>query len=208
MSDLPVSTQDVTLYDPDGNPLAVQDVFGEKILKVLPITESGIAAIDVRTLGQKLSDDGRLYYVSSNVFSLPGNINENGFFLFRNPAGSGRTVRLKNLLGALATTSAFSIVVRTYDTPTLTSDGTALTIGRANPAAGSVSTSQVFINPVATAFGTFRQAFAFNNNFSISLFLDFERQIPQAGVVLLTIQKSSAAGVDTTFNLDWGEQDV
>lgn len=108
--------------------------------------------------------------------------------LFRNPSGSGKTVKLMRLtLSNLHTVTSF-IRVRGYGSPTITSDGTALD-ENCTKFGASAGSAQAFSSPTISANGT-RIAQWVIPAFSNALIIPLEQWfiLPETATVLITGQ--------------------
>lgn len=75
--------------------------------------------------------------------------------LFRNPAGSGKTVYLQRLQILLTNTGNSSGVIRGYISPTITTNGTTLTPVNTNVGGGGAATIvNAYSSPTLSALGT------------------------------------------------------
>jgi hypothetical protein len=105
----------------------------------------------LRTSEQQLALENKVFITSFEITTV--GTTEIPVFLFRNPSGSGKTVKLIRLTLTNFTTVNSFIRVRAYLSPTITADGTGLTeacthIGQAGPV------SVTFSSPTASANGT------------------------------------------------------
>lgn len=155
-----------------------------------------------RTNAQQLAVENKLFSTNWEVSSI--GTTEIPVVLFRNPSGSGKTVKFDRLtMSNFATVNSF-IRIRAYGAPTVTSDGTGLTeicthVGQAGPS------SVTFSSPTVSANGTrFAQweIPAFQNALIIPLDLLFI--LDANAEILLTAQ---ADGTNRVFagSLIWAE---
>lgn len=144
---------------------ALQTQPGVDIGDVTINNSTGAAAVNVQDGGNSLTIDGVTYTgeqdlaLKNQVFSTNFEITglgtaETPVALFRNPTGSGKTVKLIRLtLVNLSTSASVYLNVRAYGGPTVTTDGTGLTevcthVGQAGPV------SVTFSSPTVSANGT------------------------------------------------------
>lgn len=124
--------------------------------------------------------------------------------LFRNPSGSGKTVKLFRLtMSNLHTVTSF-IRVRAYGAPTVTSDGTALTES-CTFFGGSAPSSEMFSSPTISSNGSRISQWvipAFSNALIIPL--DFMFILPANTQLLLTAQADGTNRV-IGASLIWAE---
>lgn len=96
----------------------------------------------------------KLYYISEN-FNLAASGTEARAFLIRNPNGSGKIIRLTDLQVILTNTVGAIAIVRMYHGPTITANGTALTIRNASHGGSPGATGMnAYSGPTISANGT------------------------------------------------------
>lgn len=104
-------------------------------------------------LWQRQATAGMGYAVTTNNI-LIANANENDFLLLKNPAGSGKTIRVERIIfGSDENQANKSTFFRTYRDPTITGNGTALTINNLKKG-GSAGVMTAFKIPIISARGT------------------------------------------------------
>lgn len=133
-----------------------------------------------------LSDASRIFTSNFEVSSI--GTTELPVALFRNPSGSGKTVKLiRFTFSNLHTVTSF-IRVRAYASPTITSDGTGLD-ELCTKFGGSAGTAQVFSSPTVSANGT-RVAQWVAPAFATPAIipLDYFFILPETATILLTAQ--------------------
>lgn len=74
--------------------------------------------------------------------------------LFRNPSGSGKTVKLKRLIYNNSHTVSSNLRIRVYVDPTVSSDGTGVTEVALDIGSGNTPGAEVFSSPTTSANGT------------------------------------------------------
>lgn len=98
-----------------------------------------------------LADAGKVFSTNWEVSAI--GTTEIPIVLFRNPSGSGKTIKLIRLtISNLHTVTSF-IRVRAYGAPTVTSDGTGLD-ENCTKFGGSAGSAQAFSSPTISANGT------------------------------------------------------
>ena len=146
------------------------------------------------------ANDDSNYADASKVFSANFEVSSIGtteipVALFRNPSGSGKTVKLIRLtLSNFHTVSSF-IRVRAYVAPTVTSDGTGLTEGCTN-IGGAAASAETFSSPTISANGTRIGQWsvaAFQNALVVPL--DFIFIVPANTTMLITGQADGSSRV-------------
>jgi len=133
-----------------------------------------------------LADAGKVFTTNWEVSSI--GTTEVPIALFRNPSGSGKTVKLIRLtLSNLHTVTSF-IRVRAYGAPTITSDGTALSENSTKFGA-SAGSAEAFSSPTISANGT-RIAQWLVPSFSNALIIPLDQFfiLPETAVILITGQ--------------------
>lgn len=133
-------------FSQGADPVAIyNDLLGNQ----LTVNTDGTAA--TRNNDQQLAEENKVFSTNWEVSAI--GTTEIPVVLFRNPLGSGKTVKLIRLtVSNLHTVTSF-IRVRAYGGPTITADGTGLTevcthVGQAGPV------SVTFSSPTASANGT------------------------------------------------------
>lgn len=96
--------------------------------------------------------NGMGYVATSNGISIAG-VAEVPFFLLKNPNGSGKTVRFSVVELGVEASTAFPSVFRIYRNPTITSNGTSVTINNLLNG-GAASAITTFKQPTISANGT------------------------------------------------------
>ena len=162
---------------------------------------------DTRNLKQQWALDGKLFTVSTNVITLGGASTETAFILIRNPASSGKNLFINSMHFRLATNSSYFVILRKYDTPTVTSDGTELTSFN-ELSTGPAAVSKWFVTPTVSANGTFRNAFSTTEQFPIGIDYELSRVVEENQELLLTVKKNSSSNTDFIATIYFGEDDV
>lgn len=141
--------QEVNLRDAAGAELVGQKTSSASLPVVIPSLQ---AEYLLKTSTQQLALDNKLFTMNFEVSGV--GVTEIPVALFRNPSGSGKTVRLVRLtISNLHQTANAFIRVRAYGAPTVTSDGTTAGgvcthVGQAGP------TSVSFTSPTVSGNGT------------------------------------------------------
>lgn len=138
--------EEVNLRDSTGAELVGAKTSSASLPVVIALDQS---EYPVLTSEQKLAIDNKVFSTNWEVSAI--GTTEIPVVLFRNPSGSGKTVKLIRLtMSNLHTVSSF-IRVRAYGSPTLLTDGTGLTelcthVGQAGPASTTFSSPTVIVN--------------------------------------------------------------
>jgi len=149
-----------------------------------------------------LADAGKVFIMNFEVGSI--GTTEIPLALFRNPSGSGKTVKLIRITFTNLTTVNGFVRIRAYASPTITSDGTALS-ELCTKFGGAAGASEAFSSPTLSANGTRLSQWnipAFSNALIIPLDQFFI--LPETSVIAITGQ---ADGTNRTIgaSLIWAE---
>lgn len=126
-------------------------------LKVSQAASSGTPA---QEYGQAIYWAGQGFHVTTNHVAVAGTA-ENPFFYLTNPNASGKTVRITDInVGTSKGGTSVSTKFRVYRDPTVTANGTALTIVKAKKSQAAASVCSAFLSPTTTANGTIFASFA------------------------------------------------
>jgi hypothetical protein len=170
MADLPVTSDDGAL------PVAITDPVSLNILAVEvdgSITAGEVVVMEVET--------GKGFSVVSEV--LPVAATETAVFLIKNPNASGKNLKLLNLIMGLSpsvgSATGNNDVFRLYVDPTITTNGTALTVSNLNSETSPPATVMTaFSSPTIAANGTKLAAYDVSSSGGSTL-------IPQGGTRIL-----------------------
>jgi len=142
------------LFDEDGNPVTVIDDAGVFRLAV-DAAFTGTVSADVRTLQEKLSDEGKVFMATSDIAGIASN-SEKAFIILKNPTGSAITIRIFSFV--VTSEHVTNPIYRFYKNPTITADGTALTATNSNFPSVTTAVGEPFFAPTVSAFGTLIEA--------------------------------------------------
>jgi len=127
---------------------------------------------------QRAAKDGRAFTVTTNKVLISGKT-ETDFFLLKNAAGSGKNVRIKNLLSSSGFSEEAETTVRVYKNPTIILNGTPLTINNLKASGGASVATTAFRTPTISNYergiliDTFQIASgSFVQDFDLALFLE------------------------------------
>jgi len=192
MADIPTSTDNVTIFDPTGTRYAEVTTDNE-----------------LKTWSKQVSYPWQYWVEQQKGFVLPATFTittkntEYDVFLLRNPLASGIDLHWwKFYLGS--TTTATTIILRAYRTPTITTNGTAQT-PRNLRLSGPASVVPVYAAPTIAARGTLMQNVLLNSN--NGTFIKIEElgyQIEPNEDMLITMEASSN-GTLTYITALWAE---
>lgn len=172
----------VTSYDTEGNPIA-----------------------DPQTLWQKMSRDGKAFTTLSGFVTIAA-ATETDFFLMRNPASSGRLVRLKEFFFTINGTATQSSIFRFYRAPTITAVGTPLTINKVLATSSVISPILAYETPTISSRGTLIQLFSVDFN-TRGRDQDLARYLPEGSDLLVTVQ-GSVGGIEHNILGVWAEEEI
>lgn len=143
MADLPINEN-------DAQPVAVVDRTDPTVQ--MAVNPDG--SIGQRTFQNTQAKALHLYATSANI-NLPTSGTETRMLLLRNPAASGKIVRVTTLRAWITNTTATQAIVRVYIAPTITATGT--TSATFSTYAGGGATTAValaYTGPTATVTGS------------------------------------------------------
>lgn len=155
------------------------------------------------TLWQKYSREGRGFTALSGFTTIP-NTTETDFLLFKNPVSSGSLVRLKEFLLTIGGTSAQRSIFRFYRNPTITANGTPLTVSKVLSTGIHANVLQVYQTPTISVRGSVIQLFAVDFNTYIRD-QDLARFITEGANLLLSVQ-GSANNIEHNVSAAWAEE--
>lgn len=159
------------LYDASGNPLKGQ----KTMVNSLPIV---IASDQIVPVSLSVSEETGFSAVFQKT--ITGSGTENNVLLLSNPAGSGKNIKLYMLTIGFSNTINIMATMRWYANPTVTANGTGLTIRRMKIGGSSSSACSAYDGPTTSATGTLyghllvsggpnNSAFVYNFNGSLVL---------------------------------------
>jgi hypothetical protein len=126
-------------------------------------------------------------------------------FVLKNPVSSGKLVRFQNFI--MCTNKGTALVranFRVYRAPTITSDGTALTINKIRTSQSASSVCSAFQLPTISARGTLVNKFSLSSDEFIRRFQDLGRYLEQNSNLLITFEAENA-GTTLSFMAEWLE---
>jgi hypothetical protein len=155
-------------------------------------------------------DVSSLYASQDKLYSIVSEINLSGTgevdaFLFRNPTGSGKVVYITKLIACLISSVSAEVRIRVYKSPTVTVNGTAVTVSPAR-IGGSPPASIVLCNSLPTISARGTQIRIFNSANSGTFTDDINsRIILEANTSLLITGQSTSTNKPLGLNLAWIE---
>lgn len=178
------------------------------------INETHLVDLDVEDLKTKLDTliSGDLWqretlagkgFTSITGFTTISNALENNFMLLRNPANSGKLVRLKDFLFTIGATNAQRSVFRIYRSPVITSLGTPLTIHKILSTQPNSSVCTSYQQPTISNRGTIIAINTIDFN-TLKRDLDLSRYLTPGGDILITVQ-ANTSGLEHNVTINWLE---
>lgn len=151
-----------------------------------------------------LTEDGKVFSFGTNLINM--GVAETPFLLFNNPVGSGKIISLLRIvIGANGNQSSGSIF-RFYFNPTITVNGTTLSIVNNRVGSSLTSIATAFSQPTASSNGTFAFPRVFPNAFgSVEIDLSW-KPILQAGVSALVTVAAAANNTPVHISFVWSEK--
>jgi hypothetical protein len=148
-----------------------------------------------QTYVQNLYNIGQGFHVATNTITVSGT-GENAFFYLTNPNASGKTVRITDIIigvdkGALFVVSQF----RFYRDPTITVNGTALTISKAKKSQSAASVCSAYSSPTASANGTLFKLMQVTSGLNNYECVEMEIIIEANEKLLITVQGGTTNSV-------------
>lgn len=201
MSDLPNTTQDVSIFDNESSNYA--DVTDDH--ELLTHDPDVLTALEDLTAATAWQTYGRFNqaFCASHELTL-GSSGQADVFLIKNPTASGISARIKDMVFGVQTPST-GITFRIYRDPTVTSDGTAHSEVnfRDTSVTGLV---QTFFLPTISARGEVFKQFDTNSSGTGTLIDEEELAlIVDEGEYLLLTAETSSANKTISFNISWAE---
>lgn len=144
----PITAQDVSLYSENDLPISsvvTADGLRRVAVEIPPITASG------ENKWQKACSDGKGFSVTTNHV-LIASTGDLPFLLIKNTNGSGKNIRIRNVYSAIEENEN-EFFVYIHSNPTITANGTVLTIAKMLTSGGA-SIATAFRAPTVSNLGT------------------------------------------------------
>lgn len=180
----------------------------------LQLTSAGLLKVDAaissssvasKTYWQQCVEAGRGFYVTTNFISISGTA-ETNFMLLRNASGSGKTVRIHQIhIGVRATVTGDNARIRIYRDPTVTANGSALTVRPILKSAPISAVMTAYTAPTTSALGTLLITRTLTQAWMDTMNLDETFYIQQNEIILFTIQPANT-GKDHNIMI-WFEEE-
>lgn len=158
------------------------------------------------SLWQKLVEDGQGFNVTTGT--LTSGTSETDILLLRNPVASGKHVRVKDFIPSiLEAGSNVRSIIRVYGGPTITLEGTALTINKKRTSQTDTSIATVFSLPTISARGSFVNEFTIDNSTIPLRDSQLSAWVEEGEDVLITFENTSN-NTDISIFTQWAEVDL
>jgi len=202
----PLTTQDVSIYDKDSNPIDVETVLTNKKALLVTLPEDLIIPVELQEDSWSvLVKDGKGFVATSDALTVTGST-ETDFMLLKNPASSGKYVRFKEFLFSIDSSTTQGSIVRFYRDPTITANGTSLAANKLKKSQSDTAVATIFKTPTISARGTLLEVFqiglgVFNRDLMIARFLEENENM------LVTVQ-GTKVNVVHALTVLWAETAV
>lgn len=126
-----------------------------------------------------LADSDKIFQISETI-TITGGGTENNFLLIRNPSGSGKRIKIIDITIGFTNTVSVLAIFKLYASPTITANGTAITIKPGRIGSGVPSSAMnAYSTPTISARGSQYLAFtvAGGPNIPASYHLDVDQSI-------------------------------
>ncbi len=155
------------------------------------------------TLWQEMTRDGHGFSAITNFVTIAGTT-ETDFMLIRNPAASGVLARLKEFIMTIGGSASNTSIFRFYRSPTVTSDGTPITVNKVLSIGTPTNQVLCFQTPTISARGTLVQLFAVDFE-SFSRDQELSRYLAEGSQLLVTVQ-GSVTNIEHNLVFTWAEE--
>jgi len=136
----------------------------------------------------------------------PSAASETDVILVKNPSGSGKKLYL-DVFEVLGLAVDFSSIIRIYSNPTITANGTAITVKNGNVGSGITSVMNAYKFPTISARGSLLYTGSFLKAVTASWFIEFAgRLLWNANNNLLITFEHSATNRDAVISAIWREK--
>lgn len=194
--------QEVNLRTAAGAELLGQQVSATSLPVVI---SSDQPEFPVKSSEQQLASDSKVFSVTGTLTGVGTSVTTPLYF--KNPTGSGKTAKLISLVLNNSTTVRSAIFFNIAYTPTVSANGTALTISSTVVGSGVTSGMNAYTLPTVTAGGTISARFMVGHSLvTTSLYIPLNSIIlvPENNAFLLTAS-GDAASRSLHFTLTWAE---
>lgn len=151
-----------------------------------------------------LTRAGKMFSTTTDVVSA-ASTNETPFLLFVNPVGSGKSVRLENVLFSATVANGEYTVYRCYLDPTVTTNGTPIPVTGNRQTGQSPSVVSAYLLPTISVNGTIFFAMSSASGNTESSLSGFSQWI-EAGHRMMCTTKQKAANDVSGITLQWAEE--
>jgi len=202
MSD-PLTTQDVTLYDENANPVDVVLDSGNK-RRVCVDAQVSANLLGGKDLWQTETENGKGFSVLTGGITI-ASTDEVPICLIKNPVASGKIAEIYQFRVAISKgTAVVRGTIRIYRNPTITANGTALTINKLKISQSASSVMSAYKSPTISANGTQINNLSVTTENNILISEDLGRFIEANENMLVTFEPSTS-GTNVSFFTNWIE---
>lgn len=158
----------------------------------------------VTNSGQNYLSSNQMYGIAVDVNAASGSTNNN-VVLFRNPVGSGKNVYIYRIFAGCTVTNV-GVEFKVFSSPTVTANGSAVTIGSRFVNNGAPASSMLVNTlPTISAQGTAVAVAMFGHNTdSVILSEGFSFGVAPGGTILITANPSSN-NRNVAIEISWAE---
>jgi hypothetical protein len=111
-------------------------------------------SLNTKSADSNLADTDKIFQICETI-TITGGGTENNFLLIKNPSGSGKKIKIIDLTLGFSNTVSVLAVFKLYASPTITTNGTSLTIKPGRIGAGTPSSAmQAYSTPTISVRGT------------------------------------------------------
>lgn len=161
------------------------------------------AALPIAPLWETMAMLGKGYVLSVPITAIAGTT-ETNFLLVRNPAGSGKLVRIYEQFYGMQGSALRASVFQFYVGAVVTIPGTPITISKTRPTVGGASACSAFLLPTTTSRGTLLAVVNSVGGYTFVRQLNLSRFIEPGTDLLVTVTPTNA-GTPHFFTMTWGE---
>lgn len=183
-------------------PVRVRDEAGNYVTIAQDAAGNRRFYVEALTTNEALADDGKVFLAIIDSINLGTGTDEKDIFLLKNPAASGVAIQLKQIIVSTVKTSG-GTNLRYYRAPTITANGTALTIqNKRND--GVTGEGDAYSLPTITARGNKLGVFGIAGSGQVIIREDYELYLDENENFLVTLEQPSS-NQTYSITLVWAE---
>lgn len=185
-------------------PVSVKDGAGTNLTSTLV---GGKQALDVNVTSNTFqsttfADNGQMFVVATPQTNITPSGTEAAVLLIRNPAASGKTLKIRNIIEGVVSTNK-PTTFRVYFNPTVTANGTAQTVRNKHIGHATAPVALASTLPTVTAFGSLLDvAVVVAGVFIVPE--DFTLQLPENNSILVSVTPT-VNNTEVGITVDWAE---